>query len=50
MEKNIVKIDDNNVAVVGEARAIHERGRLIEQKAKLQQRIAEIDELLAVFE
>ncbi len=48
-DKKIVKIDDNNVAVIDEKRAIHSKVNLLAEKENLVQRIAVVDELLAVF-
>ena len=50
VEKQIVKIDDNNVAIVSEARSIHEKSQLQNQKTQLTARIAEINELLDALE
>jgi len=49
VNENIIKVDDNNVAIVKEAREIHNKAQLEATKIKLQVRIVEIDKLLAVF-
>jgi len=49
VEEKIVKIDEANVAIIKEARAIHNKTNLEAQKTNMIERIAEIDKLLAVF-
>ena len=49
MTEKITKIDENNVALISEARAIHSKTTLESQKQNMLDRIAKIDELLAVF-
>ena len=51
MAKTIVKIDEKNVAMVEmvEQRQIFPRKQLVDEKTRLLERIATIDEMLAVF-
>lgn len=49
-DKKIIKVDDNNVAIVGETRAIYAKETLLSERLQHVKRIADIDELLKVFE
>ena len=48
-DKKIIKVDDLNVAVISENRAIHSKETLLAERLRHVKRIAEIDELLAVL-
>ena len=49
MAKKIVKVNEKTVAVVEDLRRIYSKEQLELERPKLVQRIADIDELLAVF-
>ena len=48
--KTIVKIDENNVAVIDERRLIQSKATLEQQKERLIARLAEIEEMLQKIE
>lgn len=49
VEEKIVKIDEENVVIIKEARSVYSKKNLETQKAHLVANMAEIDRLLAAF-
>ena len=49
MEPKITKVDENNVAVISEARQIHSKADLEMRKTLMLDKIAKIDLMLAVL-